>query len=100
MVIFIIFIPMMDINGFIKRMGIDGHEGLAKKLGTTKKAVDSWSAGVRTPTYDMCVKLFELGMTVKELFGKAYPSGSDNPVLDLDAVSKYALRQLVDKLGI
>lgn len=89
---------MVNVQEFIDRVGIKSHEELAEKIGATKSAVSSWSAGVRTPTYDMCVKLLELGMTVKELFGKPYPSGS--PVIDLDAVSKYALRQLVDKLGI
>lgn len=91
---------MVNVQEFIDRVGIKGHEELAEKLGVKKSAVSAWSAGVRTPTYDMCVKLLELGMTVKELFGKAYPSGAENPVIDLDAVSKYALRQLVDKLGI
>lgn len=91
---------MVNVQEFIDRVGIKGHEELAEKLGVKKSAVSAWSAGVRTPTYDMCVKLLELGMTVKELFGKAYPSVSGKTVIDLDDVSKYALRQLVDKLGI
>lgn len=66
----------MDIQGFIDRVGIADHEALAERLGTKKPTVDSWSSGARTPTYDMCVRLLDLGMTVEELFGKPYQSSA------------------------
>ncbi len=67
---------MMNIQGFIDRVGIADHAELAARLGTKKPTVDSWSSGARTPTFDMCVKLLELGMTVEELFGKPYQSSA------------------------
>ena len=91
---------MIDINGFIRRMGVDGHEGLARMLDTTKKAVDSWSSGDRSPTYDMCVKLLELGMSVEELFGKPYRSRAGADTIELDAAARDALRVLVKNLDI
>lgn len=105
-VIFVIFIHMIDINGFIKRMGIDGHEGLASMLGTTRKAVDSWSSGERSPTHEMEDRLLRLGMTALELHGDAYLeslriNGSPSVrLVDLPEDSKDALRRLVNQLGI
>ena len=69
----IILLRMMKVQEFTKRVGIN-LEDLAKKLGVKPSAVYAWSAGKRTPTYDMCVKLMECGMTVEELFGKPYLS--------------------------
>ena len=86
---------MVNVQEFIDRVGIKSHEELAEKIGATKSAVSSWSAGVRTPTYDMCVKLLELGMTVKELFGKPYPSTARKTTLELDEESRDALRRLL-----
>ena len=63
---------MVNIQGFIDRVGIADHFELAAKLGVKKSTVDSWSSGARTPTYDVCVKLLDLGMTVEELFGRPY----------------------------
>lgn len=97
---------MIDVNGFIKRMGIDGHEGLAKMLGTTRKAVDSWSSGERSPTHEMEDRLLRLGMTAYELHGEAYLeslrlNGSPNAKLvDLPEESKDALRRLYRLLDI
>lgn len=70
---------MLDINGFIKRKGIKGHEELAKLLGTTKKAVDSWSCGDRTPTFEMVDRMYRLGMTTEEIFGFPYASSVKTP---------------------
>lgn len=91
---------MIDINGFIKRTGIKGHEELAEKLGTTRKAVSSWSCGDRKPTFDMVEKLYKLGMTTEEIFGRPYPSSVKSTALELDEASKDALRRLVANIGI
>ena len=65
---------MVNVQGFIDRVGIADHFELAAKVGVKKSTVDSWSSGSRTPTYEVCQKLLDLGMTVEELFGKPYPS--------------------------
>lgn len=97
---FYIFASMIDINGFIRRAGIDGQEGLAEKLGITRKAVASWSSGDRSPTYDMCVRLLEAGMTVEELFGKPYRNSARTESIELDTAARDALRTLVKNLNI
>ncbi|MBO7412820.1 MAG: hypothetical protein J6U20_04060 [Fibrobacter sp.] len=97
---------MININGFIKRRGIDGHVGLAAMLGTTKKAVDSWSSGDRKPTFDMVEKLLRLGMTAEEIFGDAYleslrlNASTTAKVVDIPEESKDALRRLYRILDI
>lgn len=91
---------MVNVQEFIDRVGIKGHEELAEKIGATKSAVSSWSAGVRTPTYDMCVKLLELGMTVEELFGKPYRNSAKTEMIELDTASREALKRLVKNLDI
>ena len=106
MVICVIFTTMIDINGFIKRRGIDGHGGLAKMLGTTKKRVDSWSSGERSPTHEREEKLLRLGMTGQELFGDAYleslrlNASTTAKVVDIPEESKDALRRLYRLLDI
>ena len=86
---------MVNVQNFIDRVGIRSHEELAEKIGATKSAVSSWSAGVRTPTYEKCLALLELGMTVEELFGKPYPSTAKRTTLELDEESRDALRRLL-----
>lgn len=90
---------MVKVQDFINRVGIADHHELALKLGTKKSRVDSWSAGSRTPTYDMCVKLLELGMTVEELFGKPYLSsvGKSHEMLDIKVED--ALKRAFAKIG-
>ena len=65
---------MLDIQGFIDRIGLKNQDELAKKLGVKRSTVSSWSAGVRKPTFDMIEKLYKLGATTEELFGQAYLS--------------------------
>ena len=106
MEIYVIFTTMIDINGFIKRRGIDGHEGLARMIGASKKAVDSWSSGERSPTHEMEEKLLRLGMTGQELFGDAYleslrlNASTTAKVVDIPEESKDALRRLYRILDI
>ena len=61
---------MVNIKGFISRVGIKNHKELAERLGIKKGTVDSWSSGERFPTHEMEEKLFRIGMTLEELFGK------------------------------
>jgi transcriptional regulator with XRE-family HTH domain len=90
---------MMNIQGFIDRVGIADHAELAARLGTKKSTVDSWSSGARTPTYDMCMKLLELGMTVEELFGKPYLSSVSKAHETLDIKVEDALKRMFAKIG-
>lgn len=53
----------------MERVGIRNQTELANKLGLTQSAISAWNAGVRTPTYETCVDLLKLGMTISELFG-------------------------------
>lgn len=61
---------MVNIQGFISRVGIKNHKELAGRLGIKKCTVDSWSSGERYPTHEMEEKLFHIGMTLEELFGR------------------------------
>ena len=89
---------MLDINGFIKRVGLKGHEELAEKLGTTRKAVSSWSCGDRKPGYDMIDKLYKLGMTTEEIFGFPYRS-SVMSVGEMETEAAGALERLKAIIG-
>ena len=42
---------------------------LAKDLDTTPANVNRWAKGEGVPSYELCVKLLEKGMTTEELFG-------------------------------
>lgn len=90
---------MLKIQEFIERMGMKGHEDLAKRIGVKKGTVSSWSSGDRTPTYDMCVKLLELGMTVEELFGKPYQSSVGKTHEAFDDKVEDAMRRMFAKIG-
>ena len=75
-------------------------------IGSTKKAVDSWSSGDRKPTFDMVERLLRLGMTAEEIFGDAYleslrlNAAPTAKVVELPEDSRDALRRLVSQLGI
>ena len=45
---------------------------LSKRLDTTPGNVNRWAKGDGVPSYELCVKLLRLGMTVEELFGVDY----------------------------
>jgi len=45
---------------------------LAKKLKIIQQNVSKWEAGVGTPSFAVAKKLFEMGITVEELFGFEY----------------------------
>lgn len=90
---------MINVQEFIDRVGIADRYELATKVGVKKSTVDSWSAGSRTPTYDVCVKLLELGMTVEELFGKPYQSSVGKAHEAFDDKVEDALKRMFAKIG-
>lgn len=58
------------------RLGIRRQDELAARLGVSEQTVSNWVKGRTFPTHQMEWQLLEMGMTVEELFGKAYPSTS------------------------
>lgn len=57
-----------------KRLGLRNQEDLSEKLGVSDQTVSNWAKGKTFPTHQMEQQLLEMGMTVEELFGKAYLS--------------------------
>ena len=66
---------IVRIKEFTKRLGITQEE-LAKRLGVDKNTVSNWAKGKRFPPRKKERALLEMGMTVEELFNKAYPSSA------------------------
>lgn len=60
---------MIRVQEFMDRVGIRNQTELAQRLRLTQSAVSAWGAGVRFPSYETCVDLLKMGMTVSELFG-------------------------------
>lgn len=87
----------VDIKGFIKRVGIKDHEELAARLGTTKKAVDTWSCGSRKPTFEMVYLLKKMGMTDMELFGEEFKDQKKKG--EMDELVADALKRIVNNIG-
>ena len=68
----------MKFDDFLNRKGLN-QTSLAAKLNTTSQNVSRWVSGVGFPSYELCKKLLELGMTVEELFGvNVYSAASVN----------------------
>lgn len=59
-----------------ERLGIRNQEELASRLGVSDQTVSNWVKGKTFPTHQMEWQLLEIGMTVEELFGKAYRSST------------------------
>ncbi len=57
------------IDSFMKRLGCKNQQELADKLGISQGSVSAWGSGSRSPRYEDCVRLLQMGMTVEELFG-------------------------------
>lgn len=89
---------MVNVQDFIRRVGIANHDELAEKVGVKKKTVDSWSSGERTPTYDVCEKLLKLGMSVEELFGYPYPSTANSAENDFNRKASYFFNKLIEHI--
>ena len=58
----------MDLFSFLRRKNMSQAD-LSKALETTPGNVNRWAKGDGVPSYDLCKKLLELGMTIQELFG-------------------------------
>ena len=55
---------MVKIQEFMERNGIRNQTELATRLGLTQSAISSWNAGVRSPTYETCIDLLKMGMSI------------------------------------
>ena len=89
---------MIRIKDFIKRAGIPNQAELARMLGVSNNTVSMWATGRRTPTFDICRQLLEMGMTVEELFGKPYRSSAATRS-EMDEQVAESLRRLVANIG-
>lgn len=64
------FMPdTIDILSFLQRVNMTQAE-LSKALDTTPGNVNRWAKREGVPSFGLCKKLLELGMTPKELFGE------------------------------
>ena len=61
-------IKIFDINSFLIRMNYT-HSELAEKVGLKTSSVSVWASTEQKPSFKICLKLLELGMTFEELFG-------------------------------
>jgi transcriptional regulator with XRE-family HTH domain len=61
----------VGIRKFRDRMRFNQAD-LAKKLKVIQGNVSKWEAGKGTPSFSVARKLFEMGITVEELFGFEY----------------------------
>lgn len=59
----------IDILSFLQRVNMTQAE-LSKALDTTPGNVNRWAKREGVPSFGLCKKLLELGMTPKELFGE------------------------------
>lgn len=58
----------MEIQKFMDDRGYSQAD-LAEALGTSPQNVNKWVKGTGLPSYELCLKLLQIGMTVEELFG-------------------------------
>lgn len=89
----------MNLKEFKKRTGIKSLKDLADMIGEKRSTVYAWSAGKRTPTFEMCAKLLEVGMTVEELFGKPYLSSVKESHLEFETRVENAMKSFFEKIG-
>jgi len=61
----------MDFDGFLERTN-KSKADLLREIGLDPKSslLSAYIAGLSMPSYDMCIKLLQCGMTIEELFGK------------------------------
>lgn len=65
----------MDLDRFLKRIN-KSQKAFAEEIGTTPSNVNRWNIGVGVPSFELCKKLLEAGMTTNELFGVEAPEGN------------------------
>ena len=73
----------LDLFSYLTRKKMSQAD-LAKSLDTTPANVNRWAKGEGVPSYELCVKLLEQGMTTEELFGLTLPQ----PVSDIDELER------------
>jgi len=61
----------VGIRKFREKMQVSQTE-LAEKLDILQSNVSAWEIGRSTPSFEIAKKLFEMGITVEELFGIEY----------------------------
>lgn len=93
---------MIQVQEFMERVGIRNQTELANKLGLTQSAVSAWNAGVRSPTYETCIDLLKMGMTISELFGDevaamAKAGNTPHDSGDFDESVKQAMLRILSK---
>lgn len=61
---------MIDVDSCVSALGITKAE-LGRRLGLPRKSntLSLYNKGKSTPTFEMCVKLLDAGMSIEELFG-------------------------------
>jgi len=64
------------IRDFRERIGLKTQTELAKLLGIKAANISEWEKGTGSPSFAQAKKLFELGITVEELFGIKYKGSS------------------------
>ena len=71
---------------------------LAKSIDATPANVNRWAKGEGVPSYELCVKLLEQGMTTEELFGLTLPKQvSESDDLDLERKVKDIIIKALQK---
>lgn len=71
---------------------------IAKSLDTTPANVNRWAKGEGVPSYELCVKLLEQGMTTEELFDLTLPKQvSESDDLDLERKVKDIIIKALQK---
>lgn len=91
----------MDIEKFLHRPGLSARE-LGESLQMDPSNFSNWKKGKSKPSYSVCLKLIEMGMTISELFGdevwskikqRSLPVGDT----DLGSLPDDACKQLVER---
>lgn len=59
----------VNFNDFMRRLGCRNQSELAEKLGIAQSSLSAWGSGFRSPRYEDCKRLLQMGMSVEELFG-------------------------------
>jgi transcriptional regulator with XRE-family HTH domain len=93
---------MCGLKSFRYRVGIKTQTELAKMLGLKAANISEWEAGKGNPSFQQSKRLFELGITVEELFGVEYNRVAVAKESDLDFKRRVALalRELAAELRV
>lgn len=75
---------MVNVESFLTRKNMTKVE-LCSALGIDPKSslISAYEKGRSNPSYDMCVKLLGMGMTIEELFGVSIPEKAYEKVTSL-----------------